>query len=104
MVLADGGQKNGRAKRTPEQREKDLAVTARLILQGKSHAHIAEQLGVSRQQVSLDATLLRKLWKEQALVDSHAFLAKELARTELVEAEAWRGWERSSKEAITKTQ
>lgn len=91
-------------KRTPQQREKDLVEMGQLLLQGWTQAAIAVHFGISNQQVSKDVKLLKKRWRELALVDFHEFLSKELARTELVEAEAWRGWERSSKEAITKTQ
>ena len=104
MVLGMAGPVRGGPKRSPVQREKDLVETARLILQRKSQAEIAQQLGVSNQQISQDVKLLKKRWREQALLDFHEFLAEELALTYQVEAEAWRGWNRSSKDAMTKTQ
>lgn len=104
MVLAMGEPAKGGAKRTPAQREKDLVETARLILQRKPQAEISQLLGVSPQQISQDVKLLKRRWRERAVVDFHEFLAEELALTYQVEAEAWRGWNRSTKDAITKTQ
>ncbi len=104
MVSAETNPGRGGAKRTPAQRERDLAETARLLLQRKTQAEIAVQLGITQQQVSLDMKLLKKRWREGSEVDFRAFLSEELALAFQVEAEAWRGWNRSTKDAITKTQ
>jgi hypothetical protein len=68
---------------------------ARRYLQGEYQSAIAKVFNVTQQQISVDLKALRKAWRESALADTDAKIAEELARIDLVEAEAWAAWERS---------
>lgn len=89
-------------KRTPVQRERDLADLAALYLQGKTQVEIAERLEVSQQQVSYDLKILQKRWQKSALRDLDAAKAEQLAKIDEMEREAWRSWE-LSKETYEQT-
>lgn len=82
-------------KRTPTQREADLQTTASLYLRGVFQSEIAKRLHVSQAQISIDLKTLRKRWLESSLVDIDQVKAKELARIDETERQAWRGWRRS---------
>ena len=56
-------------KRTPFQREKDLAELASRYLHGEILANIAGGMGVTHQQLSYDLAILRKRWQKSALAD-----------------------------------
>ena len=88
--------------RTTIQREKDLQTIASLYLRGTYQADIAKRLHLSQQQVSYDLKELRKRWLESSLVDIDQVKAKELAKIDEVERQAYRGWHRSLKDAETK--
>ena len=68
---------------------------ARRYLRGEYQSAIAEAFGVTQQQISLDLKALRKAWREAAMRDTDAVVAQELAKLDLIEAEAWAAWERS---------
>lgn len=80
---------------TPDQRRARQAEVARLYLQGKTQLHIAQQLGVSRQQVGYDLVVIRKAWLKSQIRDFDAAKSKELARLDLLEATHWDAFERS---------
>jgi hypothetical protein len=90
--------------RTPLQRERDLRLTASLYLRGLVQHEIAQRLGVSRQQVGYDLTVLRRRWQESALADFHAKKADELAKADELERTYWEAWERSCQARETSTQ
>lgn len=81
--------------RTPDQRERDLEETARLYLQGWSQVRIAEKVGVSQPQISLDLKEIRKRWLESSIRDFDQVKAEELAKIDKLESTAWEAWERS---------
>jgi hypothetical protein len=89
-------------KRSKVRREKDLSIIARRYLHGDIQSDIAKDLKISQQMVSRDLKVIRERWLNSSLVDFNEMRARELARIDLVEAEAWAGWERS-KRARTKT-
>ena len=89
-------------KRTPTQRESDLQETARLYLHGVFQADIAKKLKVSQAQISHDLKTIRGRWLASSIVDISQVKAKELAKIDEVERQAYRGWHRSLKDAETK--
>lgn len=89
-------------KRSEAQRENDLVRIARLYLDRVPQHEIAHELGLSRQQIGYDLRVLFKRWREAALADFDEALGRELSRLDLIEREAWAGWERSVGEAVSK--
>ena len=86
----------GGAKRTKEQRERDLTTIAYLYCKGWSQARIAAHIGtVSRAQVGHDLKAIRKAWRESAIRDFDELQSEQLAKIDMLEAEAWAGWDRS---------
>lgn len=91
-------------KRTKEQREADLPRIARLYLQGVTHEAIAQEVGVSRVQITQDLKTVRATWLQSAVRDFDSAKAEELARIDLLEAEYWAAWKASkSPRQITTT-
>ena len=97
----------GKPKRNETQREYDLERTAAAYLRGKRQVDIAEELGVSQQQVSYDIKVLHRRWRESALIDLNEAKQRELARIDTLELEYWQAWEASRGErqrsAVSKT-
>lgn len=82
-------------KRTPHQREHDLALIATLYLKAKTQADIAAELGIAQSQVSYDLKTIHKRWRESSLVNINEAKQRELARIDHLEFEYWRAWEGS---------
>lgn len=76
-------------------REYHLALVARAYCEGQTQAAIAEQTGVTNQQISYDLRILQRRWLEQAKGDIDAARAKELAKLDNLEREYWAAYERS---------
>lgn len=89
-------------KRTPTQRENDLERISALYLKGKRQADIAEELGVTQQQVSYDLKTIHKRWRESTTINLDEAKHRELDRIDLLEQTYWEAWERSLDER-TKT-
>jgi hypothetical protein len=77
-----------------EQRRQQIAA---LYLQGHYQSAIAQQVGVSQQQVSYDLKALQKTWLASALRDFDTLKAEQLAKIDAVERAAWEAWARSLK-------
>jgi hypothetical protein len=98
-----------RNKRTKPQRKADRLVIADMIVRGKSYRQIHDYLKelrdykISYSQVRYDAGVIQKQWVEEYLTDINEMKAKELARIDVIEQEAWEAWERS-KRTIAKTE
>ncbi|MEE4659019.1 MAG: hypothetical protein V2J89_01040 [Halieaceae bacterium] len=98
------GTKRGK-KRTVKERERDLAFIARHYLRGYSQNEIAVELGkatgtqVTRQQICYDLKKLQEQWREEQLEAIDELKARELAKLDHMEAEAWAAWERSKEQA-----
>lgn len=92
------------SKRTKKQLERDRAETARLYLMGLPQYKIAEQIGVTQQQICYDLKRIRENWLKSALVDFNEVKGRELDRIDLLEKEAWDAWRRSQLNAETVTQ
>lgn len=88
-------------KRTPAQRLGDLEFISKGLLAGRSHQLIAWQLSqerpynLTRSQISKDAQKIYAEWREAYLHNVNSVKARELARLDLVESQAWEAWERS---------
>jgi hypothetical protein len=77
-----------------KERRKDAAS---LYCRGLPQRQIAERLGVTQAQISVDLKAIRKEWLESSLRDFDSVKAEQLAKLDEVERSAWDSWERSSK-------
>ena len=68
---------------------------ARLYMQGQPLGIIAEEMGLAEATISQDISAVRKRWLAEATLAMDERKAQELARIDLVEEEAWKGWQRS---------
>src|SRR5262245_50467538 len=75
-----------------EQRRETIAA---LYLQGHTQTKIAQQVGVSQQQVSADLKAIQKVWLANTQPDFDAAKAQELAGIDAAERAYWEGWQRS---------
>lgn len=82
-------------KRGKRQRERDLEIIADLYVQGYSQAKIAEQIGVSREQIKYDIKEIREKWVESQIDNFEAYKAEEIRKINALEREAWEGLRRS---------
>lgn len=89
-------------KRTTEERERDLVTTTEMYLKGKKQWEIAQEIGVSVEQISYDLRDIRQRWRESTLVDFNEMKQRELEKIDLLEQTYWDGWQRSTQEK-TKT-
>lgn len=89
-------------ERTNEQRAADLKEMARLRLFGHSQTAIAEKLGISQATVSRDLAEIVKGWKAEAVSDMDEIKAKELAKLDALEVEAYEAWQASKRESQKK--
>lgn len=71
------------------------AAIAELYLSGATQMQIADELGVSQATISRDIKAIHEAWRESALVDFDDAKARELARIDKLEREAWDAWEDS---------
>lgn len=90
-------------KRTPEQRELDLARMVKLLRRGLSKTQIAEQLGVSRGQIVYDWKQVLARLQADRDKDAKATVAAKLEEYREVKAEAWAAWERSKEDKERRT-
>ncbi len=79
----------------------DLKVLARrrdvaqLYLQGYKQVELAQKHRVSQAQISLDLKWIRAEWIKESTLAFNERLARELARIDALEIEAWNGYRRS---------
>jgi hypothetical protein len=78
------------------QREKDLLRTAELNLHGKLQSEIAEEIGVTQQQISKDLKELRKRWLNKSVEKIDQKKAEELAKIDQLERTYWDAWRKST--------
>jgi hypothetical protein len=71
------------------------AKVAELYLRGVRQTQIAADLDVNQATISRDLAALRDEWLQSALVDLDQFKAKELAKIDELEREAWDAYRRS---------
>lgn len=79
------------------------ALVSRLYLQGWTQLAIADEVDVDQSTVSRDLDALRQEWRQNAAIDFGEIQARTLASIDLMEAEAWKGWESSRRDREIKT-
>lgn len=85
-------------KRTPIERESDLAKIAKLYFEGRTQADIAKELNITQQQVSYDLKTLQTRWVEAGKEFIDAAKGRELAKIDNLELEYWKAYRLSQKE------
>lgn len=84
--------------------EERRAEVARLYLRGWTQTRIAEFIGVAQPTVSKDLKALQQAWRDAALRDFDEAKARELARLDEVEREAWDAYQRTVGEHVIRTE
>jgi predicted transcriptional regulator len=90
-----------RDKRTEMERLRDQSAILKLSLKGWQQKDIAFELNMSQAMVSRDMRDVRGDLKRSRLNDMNALFARELAKIDLMETEAWAAWDASKGELIT---
>ena len=72
-----------------------------LYLQGWSQRRIGQELHCTQSCVSKDLEVLRKQWLETSLRNFDEAKALELAKLDMIEAEAFEGWQRSCQPGVS---
>lgn len=72
---------------------------AKRYIRGETQWEIARAFEVDQGTISRDLDAIRKLWIEEAVRDMDEIKAKELAKIDTVEAEAWKAWTKSQENA-----
>ena len=80
-------------KRTPFEIERDRAEISELYLKGATQLAIAEQLGLSRQQIGYDLGKIQQQWRTHTALDLDSHKGQQLAKLDQLEREYWMGWE-----------
>ncbi len=93
----------GDNKRKKAQMLADRALMAKLRLQGKTAADLAAMFSLSERQVYRELAAIAADWKAQTLADTADLKAREAARLDMLEAEAYAAWERSKADWQKKT-
>lgn len=94
----------GDNRREAAQVARDRKRIAELYLQGWLQVDIAQDVGIDQSTVSRDLKAIRDEWLKSTLVDFNEAKAKELARIDAVEVEAWAAYERSKGKREVTTQ
>ena len=74
-------------------------TVASLYLQGKFQAEIAKEVNVDRGTVSRDLKAIEAEWARSGVMDLDVAKARELAKNDEVERQAWAAWECSRRDA-----
>ena len=82
---------------------KRRSEVAKMYLMGMFQYQIAAKVGVTQGQVSQDLKELNKAWAAGALDDISEAKARELAKLDLIEAEAWDAWQRSKGKTVKRS-
>jgi hypothetical protein len=89
-------------KRTPTQRERDLAIVSELYVKGVSEIEITKAISeqypdfdLSVRTIRNDKAELRKRWIESQIVNFDEAKARELELIDMAIAACWKGWENS---------
>ncbi|GEM_PF-6520279 len=90
-------------KRGEDEAGRQRVEIVRRYLQGETQEQIAESLGLSQSQISLDLRVAKQQWRQQYARDVQEVIQEEIARIRLMESESWRGWNESQqvKESTT---
>lgn len=91
-------------KQNPAQRAATRAKIAKLALFGdKTQWDIARETGLNQSTISRELKSIRQEWAQQARQDIEQVIARELKKIEALEEEAWIAYEKSQRDAISKT-
>lgn len=85
-------------KRNGLQRENDYERIAAYYLKGWSQQAIADELGLSQQQISKDIRTVQERWRNSVTLNLDEAKRRELTRIDLLEREFWSAWESSKTE------
>jgi hypothetical protein len=107
ILPSDTTEKPVLSYRTDEERERDLVIVARMYVRGKSQHEMALELNklyvdrhISKKTIHQDLEYIQKSWWQSTLFDFNAAKAKELARIDETEREAWDAWDRSKEKHV----
>jgi len=89
-------------KRTKTERERDYLKETELYLKGKYQVEIAEEIGITQQQVGYDLRIIQKRWIKETILNLDQHRIKELGKIDQLEREAWDAWEKSKDESNVK--
>lgn len=70
-------------------------LVAARYLRGEYQSQIAQDLGLTQAQISLDLKAIRAEWLKATLRDFDALKGEQLAKIDAIELEAWASWEKS---------
>lgn len=90
--------------RSNSARLRRLPQVADRYLRGWPMSRIADDLGLTIYQVRNDLHALRTRWKRRAEQSAGRLLAKELAKIDFIEAQAWEQWECSTQDSMETVQ
>ena len=76
-------------------------IVASLYLRGKFQSEISKEVNVDRCTVSRDLQAIEEEWLKSGVMNLNAAKARELAKLDEVERQAWEAWEKSRKDAET---
>ncbi len=79
------------------------AEVAKMYLMGMYQSEIAKKVGVTQSQISQDLKMLNKAWIAGAQDDISEAKAREVAKLDLIEAEAWDAWVRSKEKTVKRS-
>lgn len=93
--------------RTSEERERDKVLISRMYVRGKSQHEMLLLINamyqgreISNMDIYRDLQDIRKSWLQSTLVDFNLAKARELARLDEAEREAWEAWDRSKSKHV----
>jgi hypothetical protein len=87
-------------KYSKEQREENRMQIASLRLRGLTFPEIAAEVNLSVSEAYREYKVVEQRWRVAAFDDLAELKARELARIDLIEQEAWRAYERSQEMSI----
>lgn len=93
-----------KTSRTKDQKKRDRAIIADMYLKGFNQFDIGDEVGISQPQVACDLKVIRKQWLESTIKDFDEAKAKELAKLDTLEQEAWGAWEQSKLDKETESE
>lgn len=88
------------AKFTRAQREENRDKIAALRLRGFTFQEIGERLGMATSYAYTEFKVVEQRWRHSARQNLIEFKARELARIDALEEEAWRAYERSQRDSV----
>jgi hypothetical protein len=91
-------------KRTYLEREDHYALIAKLDRRGYTQCAIAEKLGLSPSQVSLDVKEMRRRYYGVQMAQTGEMIREKLAQYREVRKEAWEAYDRSKEDHVTRRQ